>query len=139
MLGTRYSAEDGKAVVRRVSESEQSVVRVSIRLSLCTSLLPQSVRLFLLCLASLCFLFSLSSYHDHAWTAPASFWLSHKVFHTSIASWSDQYHMAPGPFSLGSRTIFSHVDHLLDPGQINTMCLVVWGRDHGNCTHLIKV
>ena len=135
----RYSAEDGKAVVRRVSESERSVVRVSIRLSLCTSLLPQSVRLFLLCLTSLCFPFSLSSYHDHAWTAPASFRLSHELFHTSIASWLDQYHVVPGPFSLRSCTIFLHVDRLLDPGRISTTCLIVWGRDHRNCTHAIKV
>ena len=35
MLGTRYSAEDDKAVVRRVSESEQSVVRVSIIVAIC--------------------------------------------------------------------------------------------------------
>ena len=28
------------------------------------------------------------------------FWLSHDLFHTLIASWSDQYHVAPAPFRL---------------------------------------
>ena len=131
MLGLRYSTEDGKAVVRRVSESEQSVVRVSTRLSLYTSLLPQSVRLFLLCLTlavSLCFHFCSLAQR----TAPALFQLSHKLFHTSIASCT----MWP-LLHFGSRTIF--FTRWSPPGWFSTTWLVVWGRDHRNCAHAIKV
>ena len=123
--GTRYSGEGGKAVVWRVLESERNVVRVSVRLS------PLPYTLFW-CGVSL-FRSLLSN------TITLGLLLLHFGFHTILFTRRSPPSRTSTMLPLlhfGSRTctIFQS-----PPGQTNTMWLVVWGQDHRNRTHTIKV
>ena len=84
----------------RVSESERSVCESQLN-SPCIYRFFLNLSDSLLCLTlarSLCFRFR--SLARSCLDAPAPFRLSHKLFHTSITSWSNQYHVA---CSLGTR------------------------------------
>ena len=139
MLGTRYSTKDGKAA----SEDFQKVSEV-----LCESPLDSScVHPFFLNLSD-SFSFVLRPFVFHFCSLASTITHGLPLLHFGSRMNFCTRQSPPGQtsttwrlvrLSLGSRTIFSRVDHLLDPGWISTTCLVVWGRDHRNRNHAIKV
>ena len=109
------------------SEEFQKVSEVSCEY------LSDSFSFALLCSHAMSLCFRLRSPAQSHSTAPAPFRLSHDLFHTSIASWSDQYLVVPAPFRL------SHAHNLSIASWLHQYHVATLQRDHSNHAHAIKV
>ena len=122
-LGTRYSGEDGKVVVWRVSESEQSIVWVYICQTLFSFALLSSGAM------SLCFHLHFIAQSITLGLLPLHFGSRMIFFTCRLPPGRTLLHFGPR-----TCTIFWSPS-----GRTSSTWLVVWGQDHRNYAHSIKV